>query len=70
MNEQLAAMGKRQITSFHHEAILLPDGKILTLAATEQMMTGIQGTEPVDVLGDMILVLDSNLQCGLDLGCL
>jgi uncharacterized protein (TIGR03437 family) len=62
VNEQLAALGKRQITSFHHEATLLPDGKILALAATEQMMTGIQGPAAVDVIGDMILVLDSNLQ--------
>jgi len=62
INEQLAALGKRQITSFHHEATLLPDGKILALAAVEQMMTGVQGPAAVDVIGDMILVLDQNLQ--------
>jgi len=62
VSEQLAVMGKRAITSFHHEASLLPDGKILTLASTEQVMSGIQGTGSVDVLGDMLLVLDQNLQ--------
>lgn len=62
VSEQLASMGRRGINSFHHEATLLPDGKILTLASTEQIMSGIQGTASVDVLGDMILVLDQNLQ--------
>jgi len=62
INEQLANLGKRSITAFHHEARLLPDGKILVLANTEQIMTDVQGPGPVDILGDMILVLDSNLQ--------
>ena len=62
VNEQLEAMGKRKITSFHHEAQSLPDGKIMALAATEEIFTDVQGTGEVDVIGDMILVLNWNLQ--------
>ena len=60
--EQLVAMGRRPITAFHHDARRMPDGKILALAATEQILTDVQGPGPVDVIGDMILVLDANLQ--------
>jgi hypothetical protein len=62
VNEQLAAMGKRQISSFHHEARKLPGGGILVLASVEQILTDVQGPGPVDVIGDMIIVLDSDLQ--------
>ncbi len=62
INEQLAAMGVRQIDAFHHEARALPDGYVLVLASSEQMMTNIQGPGQVDVIGDVILVLDQNLQ--------
>jgi hypothetical protein len=62
VNEQLVAMGKNQISSFHHEVRLLPDGKFLVLASQEQILTDVQGDGPVDVLGDMILVLDQDLQ--------
>jgi len=61
VNEQLAAMGQRPITGFHHEARTLPDGKIAALAGVEQILTDVQGPGPVDVLGDMIVVFDSNL---------
>jgi hypothetical protein len=62
INEQLAAMGVRQIGAFHHEARALPNGYVLLLASAEQMMTNIQGPGQVDVIGDVILVLDQNLQ--------
>ena len=52
----------RPVGAFHHEARELPDGKILTLASVEQVMTDVQGPGPIDILGDMIIVLDSNLQ--------
>ncbi len=62
VNEQLAAMGKRQISAFHHEARSLPDGNMLVLATVEQILTDVQGPGPIDVLGDMIVVMDRNLQ--------
>jgi hypothetical protein len=61
VNEQLTALGKRPISSFHHEARTLPNGRILGLASVEQILTDIQGPGPVDVIGDMIIVFDSNL---------
>jgi hypothetical protein len=62
INEQLAAIGMNPIISFHHEVRRMPDGGILALAATERILTDVQGPGPVDVIGDMILVLDPNLQ--------
>lgn len=62
INEQLTAMGLRSISAFHHEARRLPDGRILVLGAVEQILTDVQGPGPIDVLGDMIIVMDSNLQ--------
>jgi arylsulfate sulfotransferase len=61
VNEQLKLMGRRQITSFHHEARSLPSGNILVLADVEQLLTNVQGPGAVDVIGDMIIVLDSDL---------
>jgi arylsulfate sulfotransferase len=62
VSEQLAALGKHAITAFHHEARTLPDGSILTLGLTEQLLTDVQGPGAVNVLADTILVLDKNLQ--------
>lgn len=62
VNEQLAAMGRRAISGFHHEARSLRDGKTVVLGAVEQILTDVQGPGPVDVIGDMILVLDADLQ--------
>jgi arylsulfate sulfotransferase len=62
VSEQLTAMGMHPINAFHHEVRSLPNGGILALAATERILTDVQGPGPVDVLGDIVLVLDSNLQ--------
>jgi arylsulfate sulfotransferase len=62
ISEQLMALGNRPIGAFHHEAEGLPNGNILTLASTEQILNDVQGAGPVDIIGDMILVLDPNLQ--------
>jgi arylsulfate sulfotransferase len=62
INEQLDALGKSRITSFHHEARRLPDGRILVLAANERLLRDVQGPGEVDVIGDMILVLNSDLE--------
>ncbi len=62
VNEQLAAMGRRAVGMFHHDALSLSDGQLVALANTEQVMTGVQGSGPVDIIGDMIVVLDQDLQ--------
>jgi arylsulfate sulfotransferase len=62
VNEQLKAIGRHPITSFHHEAIRMPNGDYLVLAGSERILTDVQGPGPVDVLGDTILVLDRDLQ--------
>lgn len=61
VNEQLTALGKRTITGFHHEARPIAGGRVAVLASVEQILTDTQGPGPVDVLGDMIIVLDQNL---------
>jgi hypothetical protein len=62
VNERLTALGKRTITGFHHEARPIAGGRVAILAAVEQILTDTQGPGPVDVLGDMIVVLDQNLK--------
>ncbi|MBA3975892.1 MAG: hypothetical protein C0504_16930 [Candidatus Solibacter sp.] len=62
VNEQLAAMGVREITGFHHEAREMPNGKFLVLASSERILSDIQGPGEVDVIGDTILVLDGELR--------
>ncbi len=62
VNEQLAAMGKRNIGLFHHDAIDLGNGEVAVLATTEQIMNGVQGSGPVDIIGDLIVVLDQDFQ--------
>jgi arylsulfate sulfotransferase len=61
INEQLAFLGKRQITAFHHEARTLSGGQIAVLGDVEQILTNVQGPGPVDVIGDMIIVLNQDL---------
>jgi hypothetical protein len=62
VNEQLFGLGKAAIGVFHHDAIRMPDGRIAVLATTEQLLMDVQGRGAVDVLGDMIVVLDQDLQ--------
>ncbi len=62
VSEQLAALGKRPISGFHHEARSLADGKTVVLGDVEMILTDVQGPGPVDVIGDMILVLDEDLR--------
>ena len=61
VNEQLLALGRRQITGFHHEVRTLPSGRIAALADVEQILTDVQGPGPIDVIGDMVIVFDSQL---------
>ena len=63
INEQLGDLGlTTRITSFHHEARRMANGKILALAGSERMLRDVQGDGEVDVIGDVILVLDQNMQ--------
>ena len=66
MNEQLAAKGYPQMTGFNiHETRVLPNGNILILGGRDETSTVYQGgtpDDPVDIVGDMILVLDHNMQ--------
>ncbi len=66
MNEQLAAKGYPTINGLNtHEARHLPDGNLLLLGAREIVSTSAQGgtpAKPVDIIGDLVLVLDHNLQ--------
>ncbi len=69
VSEQLAAMGKHPITAFSHELARLPSGGFMTIGVDERMITngnqcGLTGGLPntCDVLGDVVIVLDANLQ--------
>ncbi|HTM49869.1 MAG TPA: aryl-sulfate sulfotransferase [Bryobacteraceae bacterium] len=62
VNDQLAALGMRKILSFHHEVRGTPDGRIMALATTEQIMSGVQGDGEFNILSDMIVVLDSQMR--------
>ena len=52
------------LTTFHHEAIRLPNGHTLALAHIERMFpAGTQGSPvPVNILGDMVVDLDEDFQ--------
>ena len=61
ISEQLQARLGMSITSFHHDAVRLPNGSIAAIASVEKIYNGIQGSSgPVDVLGDAIIVMDHN----------
>ncbi len=60
ISRQLLAMGKDRVNAFSHEAFRFPNGDTGVIATVERVAD--QGAGPVDVLGDMAIVLDSNLQ--------
>lgn len=66
INEQLVAKGFRVLDDFNtHEGRRLPNGDILLLGSSDLVSTQYQGgtqQDPVDILGDLILVLDHNMQ--------
>ncbi len=61
---QLTQMGLLGITGFDHDAIRLPNGHTLIICSQEEIFpTGTQGsTAPIDIIGDLIVDLDTNLQ--------
>jgi arylsulfate sulfotransferase len=60
LNDQLLARGLHTITAVHHEVRRLENGGYLLLGETERLSNA-QGPN-IDILGDMILVLDADLQ--------
>jgi len=66
INEQLTAKGYPTLDCFNiHETRILPNGDFLLLGSRDEVSTMYQGgtqQNPVDILGDMILVLDHNMQ--------
>lgn len=62
ISDQLATLGQDPFRSFHHEARRLPDGKTVILGSVERILTDVQGAGAVDVIGDYIVVLDTNWQ--------
>ena len=60
LNSQLALIGNQPVTAVHHEARRLANGNYLVLAMSERMSTA-QGAL-ADIVGDTILVLNSDLQ--------
>jgi hypothetical protein len=61
LNAQLRAQGRRTIGGFHHEARLLSGGQIMVLASVEKIVTDDYVPGPANVVGDMIIVLNQNL---------
>jgi len=64
VNEQLVALGTDYIGRFHHEAVRLPSGNVVVFGSIQRAFPpGTQGsTDPVDIVGDMLIELDPNLQ--------
>jgi hypothetical protein len=60
----LEAKGLLGITEFNHDALRLSNGHTLVIASQEEIFpAGTQGsTAPVDILGDAIVDLDTNMQ--------
>src|SRR5262249_296449 len=60
VNAQLAVMGLEAVYGFHHDVQRLPDGSLVTFAYPERTVN-INGV-PTDYIGEMLIVLDSDLQ--------
>lgn len=63
LNEQLPLLGHSDpLTSFHHEARRLGDGRTVVLGSVERIVEDVQGPGPINILADYLLVLDSDWQ--------
>ena len=60
VNAQLTARGQETIYGFHHEFLRLPNGDIATLGWTQRTVD--VGGTPTRYAGDMLMVLDEDLQ--------
>jgi len=69
LNQKLAAAGFKdsdgsayQLKSFHHNALALPNGHWVLLAAYPKEVNGVSGSSgPTQVLGDVLVDVDQNL---------
>jgi hypothetical protein len=62
-NLQLTNLNQQAIIDFNHEAMRLPNGYTATIAHNEALYTNVQGgtpQDPVDIMGDEVLILDTN----------
>lgn len=62
ISEQLLALKTDTVSWLSHEALRLPNGHTLTLGSAERILTNVQGPGAVDVVGDVIIDLDTNFQ--------
>lgn len=66
INEQLVAQGYPTLDSFNtHETRRTPSGGLLILGSRDEVSTQYQGgtqQNPVDIIGDEVLILDHNMQ--------
>ncbi len=60
LNLQLEARGDDPITAIHHEAVRMPNGYTAVIGNVEKVVPSTEGDR--EMLGDMVLVLDENLQ--------
>jgi arylsulfate sulfotransferase len=66
LSQQLAALGRYPVVGLNHEVFRLPNGHTLLIASQEELFP--EGTQPfslpgpVDILGNCIIELDTNLQ--------
>lgn len=64
VSAQLVARGEDPIGAFHHDAIRLGGGYTAVIASVERVLSNAQGSLPINILGDMIVVLDPDWQVG------
>lgn len=62
LNRQLADLGLEPVNDIHHDARDLPDGNIAIISTAERLLTDVQGPGTLSVIGDMIIVMDQDLQ--------
>ncbi len=64
VSEQLLGLGTDAVAGFSHDAIRLPNGDTIVIGMDQRIFpAGTQGsTGPVDILGNILIELDSNFQ--------
>lgn len=62
VSDQVVARGEQAPYAFHHDGRRLPDGSTVVLAYNERTLSDVQGSGPVAITGDMIIVLDQDWQ--------